>query len=1018
MASWRDVKKLEDGASVEAATFNVPITQLSDRTDYLLNLLKGLRGEGKFTSVRIDVKLSKNDTPAVGDIVCVDPNTKEYVKAIASMDLYDAYTASETAYAVGILVSKSDYDGVVCLYGLVDLSDGFDVDLMMESGKFVNGQYYLSSAAAGKITRFPTGPRILVGFFSRNQLVNGSVSGDFALINPQHMDIEAHSHRTYVLKSRPSGEVVVDNSVESNVDDTVRIVGYATDLEYESGVKISGMPRLKISGEWTTWNDAEYDVRLTAYDGTSEPSSWNDCWIKWTAKSGDTGSGESQIRHFGDEAAVGSYGMTVSLEADDGMSLNRPVSYEGSLDVQYRTWSVNRDKARGWTSASETQKDDFGSGWAVVYGSSKKAYDEITVSVPKKVFVISPTEQPADHDVVTIDGVDYTFVEDNSNDVGDNEILIDGTPYETYRKLCDFVKVSAYSDSMEMIVIGAESLSGVDAVEFDNNDSTVLSSGSGSVYVIIANADGEAIVQSTENENLYPFIHIPGTYSSVKLTNGMSFYVSPSTGTTVTVSAGDSVFFEIGNGQTDSKFRYNIAFDDDLNKHFPPVPARSGSVMLNGVELESKEHFGDRAVVSIGDDSIYWLDDTYGRSPWPMGYRNINSEVGTDDEFRLLFHFVSEFHSETGPVTSLRPAEGSPITVKRCGTDDDATVGDLELDVNLLLSTAAVGVSGYNVVKASRGNKLLLGPVVEKIVAGPGISLTQRTSSPSGQGVVTISADNDAYCGDFETIALENAKLESIGMFPYIRLLRWSSYGNNIPSGFVAKFHIPATANDAVYKVRFYATVFGEENVEGLDSRPYAGITMDYNILPDYNSVSGSEIETASFNLKSDLIKPNEPIVLNVPFGVADAENMYSYNAYDPVLIHNDTTLDVVPGKSELVLDHALPDSSECSEYVKSHTISTTVFGVKPGYTIAVRFSRSAPSSGLAYEAPVGLINLRWAIVEDDSAKQVQQDLVQNIVDSTVMKMRKAAASIDTAAMVNSDAVVDVVTKVVKSIIQ
>ena len=1015
MDKWRAVQELEDGTNVEASTFNVPIGQLADRTDYLLSLIKGLRGEGKFTSVRIDARLSRNDTPSVGDIVCIDPDTKEFVKAVASMDLYDAYTASEQAFAVGMLVSRSEYEGVVCLYGIVDISEGYDVDSMTDGARFRNGQYYLSSSVPGKITMSPTGPRIMVGFFSRNQLVSGSSAGDFALLNPQHMDIEAHSHRTYRLKARPAGDAVVDPSGSRDVEDSVKIVGYMTDMEYSSGEKVEGMPRLVVGGDWTTWNDAEYDVKLTDLDGVSAPSSWDRCYIKWSAKSGDTGSGLVQVSFFGDEAAIGSYGMTVALEASDGMSPDRPVSYSGEKTEEYRTWTVDRESARGWRPADETRTGDFGSGSIVLSGVPGKAYDTVTVSVPKKVCVIAPSTQPSEGAVVTVDGVGYRFT---ANPEGRNDLPIEGSPYETYRGLCDVVAASAYDDENERIVIGAASLSGVGFSELDNDDETTLSIGSGTVYAIVSDKNGATCVRSIVNdgESPVPVAVIAGTYSAVSLIDGMSVMAAPKPGSTFVVSVGDAVSVDVGSGVNGAKFRYAIEFDNNLNKHFPPVPARSGSVMLNGVELESREHFGSKAVVSIGDDSVYWLDATYGRSPWPQGYENQNSKVLTDDEFRLLFHFVSEFHSETGPVTSLRPSEGSPIRVKRCGTDDDATVGDLELDLNLLLSTASVNASGYNVVKASRGDKLLLGPVVEKIIAGPGVSVTQKASQPSGQGTVTISADSTAYSGDFETIALENAKLESIGMFPYIRFLKWSSGGSNVPSGFVAKFHVPATANDAVYKVRFYASVFGEENVSGASARPCAGIKMDYNILPDYNSVSGELIEKASFNLKSDLIGPDAPIVLDVPFGVANESNLYEYRAYDPVLIHNDVGIEDVPGKSEMVLDHAIPDKAECLNYVRSHTIATPVFGVRPGYTLAIRFSRSAPSSEAEYTGPVGIINLRWALVEDDSAVPQQQDMLSNIVDATVTNMRKVASTIDTAAMTNSDAVVDAVSKVINSI--
>jgi hypothetical protein len=278
--------------------------------------------------------------------------------------------------------------------------------------------------------------------------------------------------------------------------------------------------------------------------------------------------------------------------------------------------------------------------------------------------------------------------------------------------------------------------------------------------------------------------------------------------------------------------------------------------------------------------------------------------------------------------------------------------------------------------------------MVEKIVAGPGISIAQKAGQPNGQGTVTISADGAQYAGDFETIALENAKLESIGMFPYIRFLKWDPEGNsNIPTGFVAKFHVPSTAQFGVYRVKFYATVFGEESFEGSASPLTAGIKMDYNILPDYNTVDGSLIETA--NLKTGLIKPDKEFTLDVPFGIQQDDETFSYSAYDPLLIHNDSSLDPARGKSVLVLDHAFPTPEDCKTYYEAHQLSGTVFGVKPGYTVSVRFSRANPSDGLPYIGPIGFLNLRWT-VELYSTVDVKTE--NDLITQTVINLRKAAA--------------------------
>jgi len=996
MAIWNEVKGLRDGQFVDAETFNRPIGELTARTDYLKNRLDEL-GDGH-SSLQIQVLLSESDTPSVGDVVCVDPETKRYRKAIASMDLYDAYTASEKAYAVGLLISKTDMTGTVVLYGRVDIHD-LDVGSMSDE-TFMSGQYYLSSSTPGKITRFPTGPRILVGFFAENTQVNGTYSGSFAIINPQHMDIEAHSHRTYVLEPAPAGTTVEENG-------KIRVVGFYPDnyVEPEDSndssdtPAFSGIPRLVVGGDYTSSDEASYTVSVSS-DSGNEPSSWP-CYVTWSAHGGDSGSGRAEIRFFGDEAMIGNLGMSVRLEPSYGMSEASPFQ-AGWTSVEDRTWTVSRKTSRGWSDCSVNANTQFGDYTLVLSGYPNRQKNEIKFHVPENVYDLTSMSD-AIGSVITIDGQDFVFTNVNGDGTEGHEdaikVLKGGTPYESMVALSMECDTAIYDELLKQVLCFGE-VAGSDPVN-SNSDQVWFA-------VVFDEATGESLSSGIGGRSVSK---IDEPYTVFGMNNGMSYKLVGSGSLKVGDSAEASVFFPV----IGACYRYNIEFDNDLKKHFPPVPARSGSLMLNGVELESYHMFpgstwaDSPAVYAIGDDSIYWRDPTEGRQPWPSTYPNVDVE----DEYRLLFHFVSEFHSETGPVTSLHPAVDSPITIKRCGTTDDATVGDLELDVDLSLGISDMNVEGYKAVKATRSGKLLLGPLVEKIVAGPGISISKRSGMPDGQGTVTISADGAQYAGDFETVALENAKLESIGMFPYVRFLKWTpGSGSNIPTGFVAKFHVPATAEYGVYRVKFYATVFGEESFDGNDVPLTAGIKMDYNILPDYNSVNGGLVENA--NLKTGLIKPDEPFVLNVPFGTMGNDGFYRYTAYDPLLIHNDSSIDPLLGKSVQVMDHAFPTKDDCKSYFDANMLSGTVFGIKPGYTVSVRFSRSDPDSGTPYTGAVGILNLRWEIEKVVDIDVSSDDEVADLVTQTVLNLRKAAAK--TSRMANSYDLVTILTRMINAL--
>lgn len=987
MATWSEVKGLEDGQYVDAETFNKPISQLASRTDYLKNRLDAL-GE-IYTNIQVQVTLVADDTPAVGDIVCVDPDTKYFRKAIASMDLYDAFTASEKAFAVGILVSKTELSGTVILYGKVNLQD-MPVDDMVDGGIFVNGQYYLSSSTPGKITRFPTGPRILLGFFSRNPSVAGALPGAFALLNPQHMDIEAHSHRTYVLEPRPSGGA-------EEVDGEVKVIGYwpnGFEPTYDSNdqEEFSGIPRLTIGGDYTSEDEATYTVTIQNADG-DKPTKWP-CQVKWSAEGVDEGEGIASLRFFGDEAPIGTLGMTVRLEPSYGMSESSP--YQG--EDGYRVWTVDRKLARGWSDCSVHASSDFGSNLVAFAGYPDTQKNDIRIYIPKKVYDLTAMTVEVGTEL-TIDGESFFFGDyDTPDQEGKTKILI-GDVYESMVALAQKCDKVIYDENLKQALCIADCSE--TSLPSRSNEENVW-------FAVVYHTDTGV---SVSNElNGWSISDVQSSYEIVPLNNGMTFKIIGSEPRSVGDEGSVSAFFHV----LGACYRYNIEFDNDLKKHFPPVPARSGSLMLNGVELESYHMFpGDNwfdspAVYGIGDDSIYWRDNSPGRQPWPTGL----PDVPTEDEYRLLFHFVSEFHSETGPVTSLHPAKDSPITIKRCGTTDDATVGDLELDVDLVLDVNDKAIPGYKAVKTSRSGKLLLGPMVEKIVAGPGISIAQRAGQPNGQGTVTISADGAQYAGDFETVALENAKLESIGMFPYVRFLKWDPDSNsNIPTGFVAKFHVPATAEFGVYRVKFYATVFGEESFEGESVPLTAGIKMDYNILPDYSTMDGSLVETA--NLKTGLIKPDKEFTLDVPFGTQQDDETYAYSAYDPLLVHNDSSLNPAPGKSVLALDHAFPTPEDCKAYYEAHQLSGTVFGVKPGYTVSVRFSRAAPSDGTPYVAPIGFLNLRWAIEQVVAVDVSQTGQVNDLVTQTVLNLRKAASK--SSRMKNSDDLVTILTRLINA---
>jgi hypothetical protein len=322
----------------------------------------------------------------------------------------------------------------------------------------------------------------------------------------------------------------------------------------------------------------------------------------------------------------------------------------------------------------------------------------------------------------------------------------------------------------------------------------------------------------------------------------------------------------------------------------------------------------------------------------------------------------------SGPVTSLRPAPNSPIKVLDCGTGESSNVGDLMLDIDLLTNVYASNVPGYKAVKTSRNGKLVSGPLVEQIIAGPGIFLQQYKDHPRGQGKVIISSQ-DLYNGDFEEVALENAKQEQIGMFPYIKLLGWSDgSSSNIPSAFVSKFTVPSNLSEGNYRIRVYATIFGEKSIpENALASYIAGIEFTYNILPDYNPLNAGDNYT-EYNLANNYITRKTPFTAKVRFGRLD-NNQYVYNGFDPLLIHNNPEFVGPTSDSKFSFQNALgiafPTIDETSNSQGSD--NSGIDFVKPGYIVAVRFSRTNSGAGnYEYTGGIGFINLRWELIKVD----------------------------------------------------
>lgn len=442
--------------------------------------------------------------------------------------------------------------------------------------------------------------------------------------------------------------------------------------------------------------------------------------------------------------------------------------------------------------------------------------------------------------------------------------------------------------------------------------------------------------------------------------------VSPGSlsGKTWTVSMPDAarswlnVWTATGGSSVVSGFRLNLGMYPEMARFVPPLPANAAELTAGGVGLRGLE-FGSRKQWEIVEP------DDFG-GPWLMWYGaevsassvttpfEWNATVSSQKARDIVLHVNRMRVGPTGFVTSLQAAPGSPLKVTSAQTGANAVQGALQVGLDVDFKSEAGNAEGHEVVKKIVGSTFVTGPVVERVVAGPGMSVDRQ------QGIVTVSASNAVYAGDFETIALRNAKQDVAGgVFPYTKLLKWETGSvTNVASGFTAKFrvpdHIPYNAGKGYYVV-VSASVFGEADDDGATA---AAFRLRSYVLADQACAAGVSFDPAEdgrdFGGGADGVATDYAPVVSVPF----AEG---YSAFDPVLVHGFGTV-AGQGPGTLVL----PDTDQRvrDDALWLGVASGTRMVVYPGYFVGISVERcGVTGSATPYVPAIGFLSLRWNLV-------------------------------------------------------
>lgn len=193
MTPWKsNVGTIRDGTPVDAPTTNVPIQDLTQRTQHLKDAINAaLLGQA---IVERDAPLS--DTTTVGMPVYKDSDgTWKPAKAeIDDENVLGNLTLKRSSYVQGIIAEKSSNTlGIVVLLGKVPIALGSVIE-----GEVATGQYYLSATTPGKITlqRPPIGLAVLYYAAELGE----------AFVNPAPKDVlQDHIHFRVSLYAHPAG---------------------------------------------------------------------------------------------------------------------------------------------------------------------------------------------------------------------------------------------------------------------------------------------------------------------------------------------------------------------------------------------------------------------------------------------------------------------------------------------------------------------------------------------------------------------------------------------------------------------------------------------------------------------------------------------------------------------------------------------------------------------------------------------------------------------------------------------
>lgn len=265
-----------------------------------------------------------------------------------------------------------------------------------------------------------------------------------------------------------------------------------------------------------------------------------------------------------------------------------------------------------------------------------------------------------------------------------------------------------------------------------------------------------------------------------------------------------------GKAPMGAAFGYNLPAHPAIDRLWPPLPIGAVAMLWDkgsGHAGATEIPLGPGGLVIIDVNGIWWMSNCYGDVPWPTLYDSDSDYSYTSESLEcprtevmrleLLFERTA-YGADKTVVTSLQPAEGSPLSFKNCD-GNEASTGDLLADINIALLVADETVAGGQVLKTLVGPyKFGRGWVTAGIRAGSTqVSLTSSHSYLATEGDETSRVHQGDVIVDVNTgidreLSPQLTRLGDAVERPY-RNVMYIGLPEGRDSSVVARFDVPAT---------------------------------------------------------------------------------------------------------------------------------------------------------------------------------------------------------------------------------